>query len=433
MRGGDPGSPAEKHFSMIDEVIALAEATAADGSVPTDRSFTNANSAAAAVECWPELGSVLCYASQAAAHAILAAGHADPVGTGGLNFYSPYPASLLQSVRLEAAAAASAAITAVCDAFDRSVGLSVLSQIRRDIEGIRSTEAKLLVMASASFWPNGCPTINQSELASIWPNGCPFDPVLARRGRDVSEVRSELLKSTEDIQLWRYMKLPRFEQLLSTRMLHFTRADRFTDEKEGTYPPRSKWRISPNDAGALRQIVLVNCWHMNENENSRMWTEYATRDKGIAIRSSLHRLTVATWPHPDEIARQFYSTKQGIGGGFDDVFRPTFRGVEYTDVNDYEPDPRNLFGHFFVKSPEFAWEKELRARIIVAQRNAEGAFDLSIRPTFDHGMDVPVDIGRLIQEVIVGPSCCPEMQNEVERLCHRNGLMVKVTQSGLAM
>jgi len=268
-----------------------------------------------------------------------------------------------------------------------------------------------------------------SDLPPLWPQGWPFEPAKASEGVDLIEKHKQKLKSSDNLNLWRYMKINRFKEMLDTGKLHFTRVDCLQDRKEGTYPKRSKWCISSDDGEALRKIILVNYWHISDKESLRMWGEYATLEKGIAIRTTLSDLKVAMWPSKQVVFDDFFTSRSIANPAMDSILRPTFKKIKYLDVDSFEPDPRNFFSHFFVKGFQYEWEKELRARIIVPSRTADGLISLGVLPGFEHGIDVPIDIKRMINEVVIGPNCSKSTREHVEQLCRKYGLAGRVILS----
>ena len=87
--------------------------------------------------------------------------------------------------------------------------------------------------------------------------------------------------------LWRYMSLEKFANILATKSLFFTRADKFEDTLEGHVPRQimsiyrssvssyeekhfSKLSQSPilKNVRDLRKYVMCSCWHQ---ENMSQW------------------------------------------------------------------------------------------------------------------------------------------------------------------
>lgn len=91
----------------------------------------------------------------------------------------------------------------------------------------------------------------------------------------------------KEIKVWRYLDFTKLVSLLDSRNLYFTRADKFDDAFEGSWPKANvearkpkvvktddpDWKSFYTVAEALtplysqyRRYVAINCWHMNEYE-----------------------------------------------------------------------------------------------------------------------------------------------------------------------
>jgi hypothetical protein len=92
------------------------------------------------------------------------------------------------------------------------------------------------------------------------------------------------------------MDMSKFISLLRARALFFCRSDLFDDKFEGSYPkgsaletllaqlqteqasnPSLEDRVPRNQQGIcvrqqFRESVLVNCWHINDDESAAMWS-----------------------------------------------------------------------------------------------------------------------------------------------------------------
>lgn len=112
----------------------------------------------------------------------------------------------------------------------------------------------------------------------------------------------------EGTTLWRFLKGQKFESILETKQLWFTRVDAFIDDElEGRKPAEAA--LSPGEAALFkayniekwdeqypgardeqRGCFFASCWHMNPKESARMWQEY-TRGcpDSVALVSSLKR------------------------------------------------------------------------------------------------------------------------------------------------
>ena len=134
-------------------------------------------------------------------------------------------------------------------------------------------------------------------------------------------MHKELEKITspkDDAILWRYMSLEKFANILATKSLFFTRADKFEDTFEGHVPRQivSIYRSaissyekehfgelsqSPilKSVRELRKYVMCNCWHRGEHESMAMWDKYRTQNSGIVIKTPLENLKNSLPDIPD--------------------------------------------------------------------------------------------------------------------------------------
>src|SRR5260370_18690312 len=108
------------------------------------------------------------------------------------------------------------------------------------------------------------------------------------------------LEPTEDTEIWRFMPLNRFEDLMANEELFFCRADLFKQDENEGIPPEDYLRKAFNlrrydvqdektllhQMGTLaqeREMFYVSCWHLARDEKAEMWKEFA--ESGVAIIS----------------------------------------------------------------------------------------------------------------------------------------------------
>lgn len=208
----------------------------------------------------------------------------------------------------------------------------------------------------------------------------------------------------EDIKVWRYMDFTKFISLIDTRRLFFTRADKFDDQFEGSWPKinvearkdapenlkgeeRVKYLKVMENMGKFnkewRRFTAVNCWHANEHESAAMWKLYLKSDEGIAIQSTYRLL------------------KKSI---IDD--ETVFIGkVKYIDYETEFIDANNILGPFVHKRKSFEHEKEIRGVIIKWPKLVDGALNLAQSPDgINAGIPIKVDIETLVQKIYVSPN-----------------------------
>lgn len=197
-------------------------------------------------------------------------------------------------------------------------------------------------------------------------------------------------------QIWRYVSLPAFLQILQTRTLFFpsiaTLAN--SDPWEGRWSRKEAPKVSAALHDAITKLkemrprvigvgrldameikrsveegigtsVYVNCWHLNNEESAAMWSIYGA-NHGIALQSSVGLLksAFAVEERPVAIARVQYGLS-----------------VELTDA------PIRLA---FRKRDSFSYEQELRAVVTTAPLNFAGTA-------------VKIDLETLIEKMYLWP------------------------------
>ena len=239
--------------------------------------------------------------------------------------------------------------------------------------------------------------------------------------RDV-RVRSE----SRAARIWRYVDLAKLAALLKDRALYLARADSFDDKWEGSFGaldeaerleagPRRSLKL---DGRTYRYRVIstllptntfINCWHINDGESDAMWNIYSGRAYGVAVQSTIARLSSAlrlptpTQSHPD-------------------LLKPVLIApVKYVDY-------RKLATHFDGEKPflhkrkSFEHEREIR---IITQTIVQG-----------EGRNLPhvklgVDLDELVERVYVSPYAQGWFKDVVEAVVRQFGLACPVEHSDL--
>ena len=206
----------------------------------------------------------------------------------------------------------------------------------------------------------------------------------------------------QNVKIWRYLDFTKFVSLLHSGSLWFSRADKFEDPLEGSYPrmniearkghpdipkeylPYAKTILE--GMSAIRKdwprYITVNCWHINEHESSAMWSIYLKSNEGIAIQSTYNRL------------------KECFSDTDEDVF---IGKVNYIDYEHQVIENANLYSPFVYKRKSYEHERELRALIVKPPPLGAKGFDFNI-DTITAGINVTVGIQVLIESVYVAPN-----------------------------
>jgi hypothetical protein len=223
-----------------------------------------------------------------------------------------------------------------------------------------------------------------------------------------------------DETLWRYFRPERFEALVGERSLYFASANQFTDPFEGAAavimnppPPDPRYAEMEYPERAFRELkrlTKVSCWHRAEYESDAMWQLYAGERKGIAVCTTPARLRDAVGPF--RLEPQYGA--ETIWGG----------PVRYADLTQIRLRAMSM-ERFFVKHRAFEWEREFRMAISLAHAEENA---VTIPPD---GVNVPVDLDRLIDHVILGPGIAAEARAEVAVAAQRAGFGDRVRISSL--
>lgn len=245
---------------------------------------------------------------------------------------------------------------------------------------------------------------------------------------DIQQFKGFELPTAHDVPIWRYMSLEKFEALLQSQSLYFAAATQFDDHFEGAISKMDHRErlartaaISPDlvkyDPGVssafkqLRRLTKINCWHMNEHESDAMWRLYTATGQGIAIRSTIRRLTESLSDYYAENAKLPETIWLGA--------------VRYVDYNTAKIPNDLMLGRFFCKRLSFAHERELRAAVSLSR-----AEEFGVRVP-ENGIQVRVSLGSLVEAVFVAPKAPQSVLDTVRNVLVANGLKVPVRQSAL--
>lgn len=243
------------------------------------------------------------------------------------------------------------------------------------------------------------------------------------------------LRTNPDVQIWRYINLPKFLDLIQTGTLYFSRADflRKIDKFEGSYSTNYSKRINqfisegeielPENYPISKDTYLtvekkmenyietvgiketyINCWHISDFENFAMWKIYSDAF-GVSIESTYNKMC-------DSFIDKWGPYNEGSEIHIGKVF--------YIDRNRSMIPQGNGFWPFMCKGKEFEYENELRCVI------------------WDHGngknenIKVKVDLDKLIQKIHISPFAGGWFKRSIESLCEKYRIdPLKINQSQL--
>jgi hypothetical protein len=214
------------------------------------------------------------------------------------------------------------------------------------------------------------------------------------------------------------MDFTSFAGMLMHRGLFFSLLNNLDDRFEGSIPRQwTEPELSeglqaqglPSDmVTSVREVirkqrswVMVNCWHMNEEESAAMWKLYARNDRAIAVQSTYQRL------------RDSLDESVQIGT------------VTYISYDKDSIPFGNLFWPFVHKRKSFEHERELRALTCdVAKVMAEG------KPP-DSGEWRSVDLDKLVEAIYIAPSAEPWFAELVKDISSKYAFRFHLNHSSL--
>lgn len=246
------------------------------------------------------------------------------------------------------------------------------------------------------------------------------------------ELHPNQIPLRKDAIVWRYMDLDKYLSLLDRSALFFCRADKFSDPFEGSIPRReaeyrpkearkNAWfhRRLFDEERAIKNIealkkthkdfkrgVVINCWHINDNESDTMWRLYLKDNEGVAIQSTCARITEALEKVEEKIE---LSRVRYLDYDKDIWYHPR----EYPHIS------YNLIVPLLHKRIEFVSENEYRlyhqiqeaindSKYWEAQENHKGKF-------------IKVDLKTLIETIYLPPTIDQESMERIKAQTKERG------------
>lgn len=194
---------------------------------------------------------------------------------------------------------------------------------------------------------------------------------------------------SEDRPLWRYLDIGKYLSLLSTSQLHFSHADSFEDPWEGALPSNYFEAFEPElkvgmavTFKSYSRANFINCWHLSEYESQAMWRVYGSRESNIALFTHMREL------------------RNSLSGWTEDKI---YCGrVKYIDYTKESIPPSNLLCPWLHKRLGFEFESEVR---LILQKfiSNPGQRRPPRESEFINGVDIKIDLKKLIKRVYVSP------------------------------
>ncbi|MDO8877443.1 MAG: hypothetical protein Q8M24_11785 [Pseudolabrys sp.] len=158
-----------------------------------------------------------------------------------------------------------------------------------------------------------------------------------------------------------------------------------------------------------RELTVVNCWFLDDNESEKMWSEYALNSEGVAIKSTVRALAqfVRCDPRLTHIGK-----------------------VQYVDLDSHSMthyEANQAQERAFLKQLEFSAEKELR----IVTMNFRGPMCVSMdgdplgpdewqgvgmNNTGNDGLYIRADLANLIKAIVLAPGVSTWHERLIKKL-----------------
>jgi hypothetical protein len=236
------------------------------------------------------------------------------------------------------------------------------------------------------------------------------------------ELHDDLTTPPDETVLWRYMDFAQFIQMIETEALWFLRLDQFEDPLEATLTNAEMDSIESiyqkstgllrTNAGKygdipdwMRKTTFISCWRAGISESLAMWDLYGKKGNGtVAVKSSI--------------------------GILKDELSATNGAIRIAQINYIDWESEALSHHPLQlcarKEKSYEHEAEVRA-IILLQDDESWADEIADKTT--HVIQIPINVRKVIKEVVVGPRERPWVTTLVKDVMRRYGLQMPVNVS----
>lgn len=247
------------------------------------------------------------------------------------------------------------------------------------------------------------------------------------------------VEPAKDVELWRFMDMRKFRDLMASEELYFRRADLYPDTSEGLPPEAYALRVLGLDAydindriklnnhlGVIaqdREAFYISCWYLFGEglETFDMWETYGSDGVAVSTRYELLYEALNGLPDDAHLGRVQYGTNH---------LTDRFNGMEFITT----------------KELKYARECEVRALITCYDPLCSGNrhIDLSDYP---HPHPLPInprnawvpdfkrrriDLKKLITGVVISPWAENDTEEEIEIWLRHKGFPILPRRSELA-
>ena len=246
------------------------------------------------------------------------------------------------------------------------------------------------------------------------------------------------IPNDENVVIWRYLPLWKFKSLIEQNSLHFAKVSSFNNE--GELSPfndthRREFYLKEQFANEeqfnlflhtvpitnrisnmrYRDLLLINCWHFDEDVNDIMWNKYGE----IAIKSTYRQLRDSFQDNTDDVI--------WIGE------------IDYADIHTQWMDESNAFSPFFIKGNTDKYERELRVATCLPDDNnsikvlsdadkerekhtSSKKKILNTNELTDYGKLVEINLDILIDTIHIDSKADSHCVDKIKEICAKNSL-----------
>lgn len=258
-----------------------------------------------------------------------------------------------------------------------------------------------------------------------------------------------LEQSQMDSTVWRYMSFTKFISLLTYQALWFSKLHTLQDKFEGIIPQlvknkmtsdNQKWKKifnakehheqidnwpSKNEEDG-RELLVVNCWFMGEDESNEMWEQYGGGMESVAIKSTIGQLRDSVLVIQNE--------------GISQLGKVSYVSMESHEMSIYEASQASK--RAFLKDNKYALEQEIRILTMnfktincaspegIPYKSEEVAGPKA--NNFENpGIYIGILLDKMISGIIVRPGSESWFFKLVDRIVKLSKLRVQVSRSSL--
>jgi hypothetical protein len=220
------------------------------------------------------------------------------------------------------------------------------------------------------------------------------------------------IKTPELIQeIWRYMDLWKFLDILDNSRMYLSQASKFEDKLDGRIPNHALKsaesghplkQIDSFSESSLKRSHYVGCWSSEVKETYPMWKVYSDYKTAVAIKTTVGDLISSI----SEEEKDIYIGK-----------------INYVNPHGSYVFKGNTFQFFFEKRDYFSFENEVRILTIMEYSGNRELLELP------SGIFIKTKPETLIKEIKLAPLADESFKNLIELKLSDMGLKIPISFS----